>query len=200
MAHLEPDHLAVLDVDASRRQGRPVVVGQSGAGVGEEGDVGAECAEHLRLVHRHRPGGQDADGLVSHLPAVAERAVQHVAAPPLREARDVRQFVDEPGRDDEPARGKRPGTGAHGEAAVVARHGGGDVREHVTAVAGELFAAPREQFTWRDAVVTEVVVHALGGRVAGTALVEDHDAAALARQRRRRAQTRRAPADHHHVH
>ena len=70
-----------------------------------------------RLVHRHRPGGQDADPPVADLPAVAVRAVQHVAAPALGQAGHVGQLVDEPGGHQQPPRPhaaavvqRRPGT------------------------------------------------------------------------------------------
>src|SRR5699024_122973 len=53
----------------------------------EDGDVLAQGAEHQRLVGGHGPGGDHADGLVAHLPAVAEGAVDHAAAPVRGEPR-----------------------------------------------------------------------------------------------------------------
>lgn len=49
------------------------------------------------------PVAQDADGLVLHIPAVTERAVRHVLAPALAEPGNPRQFVHQPGGDQQAA-------------------------------------------------------------------------------------------------
>ena len=71
------------------------------------------CRNSSAWCTRHPAGGQHADRLVAHLPAVAVRAVQHVAAPPLGQPGHVGQLVDQPGRHQQPAgarpRGRRPG-------------------------------------------------------------------------------------------
>ena len=56
----------------------------SGVRVGEEDDVVRPLPEQLRVVDGAGIGSEDADRLVAHLPAVAVRAVQKVAAPALR--------------------------------------------------------------------------------------------------------------------
>ena len=87
----------------------------------EEDDVVAQLPEQQRLVHRHRAARQHADRLVAHLPAVAVRAVQHVAAPPLPQPGHVRQLVDQPGGHQQPARPHRPAVGQRHREPVVGR-------------------------------------------------------------------------------
>jgi len=83
-----------------RCQWRPYVLQQS--------DLGAELAEHQRLMDRERPGGQNPDVLVADFPAVAVRAVQHVDTPTLGQAGDVGELVAGTCRDEDPARTHRP--------------------------------------------------------------------------------------------
>ena len=60
---------------------------------GEEDDVVRPLPKQLRVVDGARAGPEDADRLVAHLPAVAVRAVQEIAAPALAGAGDVGQLV-----------------------------------------------------------------------------------------------------------
>jgi hypothetical protein len=53
-------------------------------------------------VERHRRGGQHADDLIADLPAVAVGAVHDVPAPPVGEAVDHGELIDEPRGDHEP--------------------------------------------------------------------------------------------------
>ena len=52
-------------------------------------------------------GSEDADRLVAHLPAMAVRAVEEVAAPALSRAGNVGKLVDGAGREQEPSRCQR---------------------------------------------------------------------------------------------
>ena len=122
------------------------------------------------------------DAPVADLVAVAERAVDDVAAPVLGEAVDVGELVDQTGGGEHPA-------GDHGvaageldaEAAVV---GAGDVDgaagEDLAAVAADLLATDRGQLRRRKALVAEVAVHVGGGGVARLAGVDDDHRPALA--------------------
>ena len=93
------DDLAVDEPDAAGLEAFAVLVAERRAGVPQDGDVVAELAEHQGLVRAHRAGGQHPDRLVADLPPVAEGAVQHVACPPLRKTRDVRELVAQAGGD-----------------------------------------------------------------------------------------------------
>ena len=56
-------------------------------------------------------GSEDADRLVAHLPAMAVRAVEEVAAPALSRAGNVGKLVDGAGREQEPSRCHGAATG-----------------------------------------------------------------------------------------
>ena len=118
---LQPGDLAVDHGDArARRAARPPPSASAGPVCRKKRHVVAQLPEQQRLVHGQRPGGEDADRLVADLPAVAVRAVQHVAAPALGQPGHVGQLVDQPGGDQQPAGPHRAGRRrASPEAAVV---------------------------------------------------------------------------------
>src|SRR5699024_2565111 len=138
--------------DAERREalpGRGVDVEAVGR---EDDDVLAQGAEHERLVEGGGPGGDHTDGLVAHLPAVAEGAVHEVRAPVRGQARDLGQLVADARGDQQSAGGEGAAIGeGEGEAQVpVGRRlggaGGGDlagddqaaVLAHLGPAAGEV--------------------------------------------------------------
>ena len=76
-------------------------------GWGEVDDVRSPLANDLRVSDRARSTAEDAEPTVADLVAVAVRAVQHVAGPPVAEPRDVGQLVPQAGRDEQPSRRDR---------------------------------------------------------------------------------------------
>jgi len=60
----------------------------------EVDQVLGQLAEQHHLVQRHRVCADYPDGLVADLPAVAERTVQYVPAPPLAQTFDVGEHVE----------------------------------------------------------------------------------------------------------
>jgi hypothetical protein len=124
--HDDGGDLPLHDLDAPRGQAGPLLVGEVARGVPEHGHPVAELPEQLRLVHGQRAGGEHADALVAHLPAVAVRAVQDVAAPALRQALDGGQLVDEPGGDEQPPGVRAGAVGEDGGEAGAGALDGGD--------------------------------------------------------------------------
>ena len=117
------------------------------------------------------PVAEHADRAVADLPAVAVRAVQHVAAPPLGDARHVGQLVDETGREHQAARLHRAAVGqldaeARAVLAALGRHRADASLGQLPAVRRDLRAAGGEQLGRRRALAGQVVVHVPGGRVA----------------------------------
>jgi len=102
-------------LDAEGGELLDLLVGGVGGGVLEVHDVLGELTEQQHLVQRHRVGAEHPDSLVAHLPAVAERAVQHVPAPPLGQPRHVGQHVDQAGGQHHPARPHRPARSVAGD-------------------------------------------------------------------------------------
>ena len=78
------------------------------AAVGEEHHVVRPLADDVRVRHGVLGGGEapgeDAQGPVLDLVAVAVGAVEDVATPPLPHTRDVRDDVAQPGRDQDTSR------------------------------------------------------------------------------------------------
>ena len=96
---LEPDDLALDHRDVARGERLGLLGRRRRGGVAQEGDVVGQLAEQLRDVQRHRARGEHGERLVAHLPAVAVRAVQDVARPPLAQPGDVGQLVAQTGGD-----------------------------------------------------------------------------------------------------
>ena len=173
--------------------GRRHVVGQQHHPVGEP-------AEQHRLVRGHRSGGEHADPLVADLPAVAERAVQHLVAPPLGHARHVGQVVLQPGRDQQPpAVDDGAVLEVDLEAAVGAAGADGAAAAYLAAVGHQVGPALLEQCERGGALPAEQVVHPRGGGVARGAGVHHQHPSPRPRQRDRPAQPGGAASDHHHV-
>jgi hypothetical protein len=70
----------------------------------EEGDVPAPLPEKQRLLYSGRFCRKYSYRPVADLPAVAVRAVQHVAAPPLPDTGHLRQLILKAGRDEQSPR------------------------------------------------------------------------------------------------
>src|SRR5699024_8851760 len=166
-------------------------------------DVLAQGAEHERLVEGGGPGGDHTDGLVAHLPAVAEGAVHEVRAPVRGQARDLGQLVADARGDQQSAGGEGAAIGeGEGEAqGRVGRRlggaGGGDLAgDDQAAVLAHLGPAAGEVLRRRRALVAEEAVDALGRGVAGRAGVDDDHAAAGAGEHQRAAEAGGPAPDH----
>ena len=115
-------------VDPGGPQGLELGVVDVDAVVEHQGEPGAQLAEQPGGVEAHRVGDDLDDAPVADLEAVAERAVDDVAAPVLGEAVDVGELVDQTGGGEHPAGDDRSGRRR-------ARRGSGRrrVRAHVDA-------------------------------------------------------------------
>ena len=122
------------------------------------------------------------DAPVADLEAVAEGAVDDVAAPVLGQSVDVGEFVDQTGGGEHSTGDERMPTGERDVEVVVV--GTGDVDratgDDLTSVAADLVAADRGQVRRRESLVSEVAVHVGGGGVAGLAGIHDDHGPALA--------------------
>jgi hypothetical protein len=116
------------------------------------------------------------DAPVPELEAVAERAVDNVATPVLRQAVDVRELVHETRRSKHPASDDRVALDELDAEAIVigAVHMSHAPGEDLTAVAADLLTAQGDQLGGGKPFMTEVTVHVCGGSVAGLTGV-DHD-------------------------
>ena len=187
----------VDDVHPGGPQGLELGVVGVDAVVEHQREPGAQLAEQAGRVETHRVGDDLDDAPVADLEAVAERAVDDVAAPVLGQAVDVGELVDQTGGGEHPA-------GDHGvatdeldaEAAVVgAGHVDDAAGEDLAAVAADLLATDRGQLRRRQSLVTEVAVHVGGGGVARLAGVDDDHRAALAPELERGGESGGRPAD-----
>ncbi|GAA2877546.1 hypothetical protein GCM10020220_079090 [Nonomuraea rubra] len=102
--HHDPGQLALDHGDPPGGELLAGLLPRLGRCVQEEDHVVAPLPPQQGLVHGQRAGGHDADGLVADLPAVAVRAVQHLAAPPPGQPRHRRQLVDQAGGHQQPGR------------------------------------------------------------------------------------------------
>ena len=159
----QPLDATVDDLYAARCERRTLVRG-NGRRVCEENDVVRPLPEQLRMVCGTGTRPDDADRLVAHLPAVAVRAMQEVAAPAFAGAGDVRQLVGAPvatriRRPCQPRPAARP-----------ARESGLDrddlVVDQLHAVTDHLSAAGGQEVAGRHAVAREEAVHLRRGSVA----------------------------------
>ena len=144
-------NLRIDDGHAGGAQGLDARVVGGDAVVQHQGQPVAELAEQTGRVEPDRAGDDLDDALVAHLVAVAERAVDDVAAPVLGHALDVGQLVDQPGGGQHPA-------GQHhvaadqleAEAVVVgAGHVEHPALDHLAAVAAHLLATDGGQLRRR---------------------------------------------------
>ena len=110
-----------------------------------DGELGAQLAEQPGGVQAHRVGDDLDDAPVADLEAVAERAVDDVAAPVLGEAVDVGELVDQAGGGEHPTGDDRVTADELDPEAVVV--GAGDATrptgEDLAAVAADLLATDR---------------------------------------------------------
>ena len=119
------------------------------------------------------------DAPVADLEAVAERTVDDVAPPVLRQAVDVGELVHQTGGGKDPASddGVAPDE-LDAEAAVIrAGHTARATGQDLTAVAADLLATNGGQLRGREPFMTEVAVHVCGAE------------RCAARRRRRRSPT-----------
>ena len=182
--------------DSACVQRRPLVGGER-IGVGEEDDVVRPLPDQEGVLHCSRIRAEDAERLVANLPAVAVRAVQEIAPPPLADAGDVGQLVAEAGGDQDPPRVQ---DSAAREANREARLDPGDViLDQLDAVAGRFGPAGGQEFGRRHPVPRKETLHVSCRRVPRRSGIDDGDPAACAAEHERRTQAGRAAADHHHV-
>ena len=140
------------DAPGPQRRGQPVVEGFGD--VPEDHDVVRELPEEQGLVHRARRRGQDADRPVAHLPAVAVRAVQDVAAP----ARGARPGTSGSSSTRPVATSTRRARTTSPSSVVTTKPTSSSVRVHhasgddLAAVRPQLVAATRQQLRRRHAL------------------------------------------------
>lgn len=79
--------------------------------VGEVGQVLGQLTVEIRVGDGERAGGEDTDGFVADLPAVAVRAVHHAVPPVFGEPGHVRQNVGEAGGHEDAAGGDAAAVG-----------------------------------------------------------------------------------------
>ncbi len=95
-------HVSFDDVHAAGSQGIELGVVDVDRAVEHHGELGAQLAEQRGGVESPRVGDDLDDAPVADLVAVAERTVDDVAAPVLREAVDVRELVHQTGGGKHP--------------------------------------------------------------------------------------------------
>ena len=177
----------------------------SGVGAGivwvKKRDVGGPLPEQQRLVHRHRAARQHADGPVADLPAVAVRAVQHVAAPPLPQPRHVRELVDQAGGHQQPAGpqpvGRRPASTANRS---PSRSAAVDLAVHDSPPYAATSARPRASSSPGGVPSRpSSPCTPAAGALRGAPGVDHHHRPPRPGQHQRCVQPRRSAADHHDV-
>ena len=171
-----------------------------GCSVQEQHQVGDPLPEHQRLVHRPRTGADHADRPAVQFPAVAVRAVVHIASPQLVHTRDVREFVGQTGGDHQPTGGDRP-TVVDGDGEILPRPGGGDggAVDEAPTVGLDLLAADAGEVRRRYSVSGQEHVDARGGGIARCAGIDDDCAAPRPSEGDRCGETRCTATDHHHI-
>jgi transcriptional regulator with XRE-family HTH domain len=179
--------------DAPRRAGNDVDTGRSQYvepavleidTVGDDhGEPGGELAEQPGPMEILRMGDDLHDALITEFVAVAERAVDHLAPPVLRESVDVGQLVHQTGCRQHPARHDGVPTDeldAEAEARVVgAGHLAGTAGDNFAAVAAYLLAPDCDQLGRSNPFMAEIAVHVRGRGVARVTAVDDDHRAAL---------------------
>ena len=165
--------------------------------VEDHGVPGAQLAEQRGGVKAHRMGDDVDDAPVANLEAMAERAVDHVAAPVLSEAVDVGQLVDEAGGGEHATGDDRVATDELDAEAVVV--GAGHVEratgDDLASVTADLLATDRGELRRRQALVSEIAVHVGSGSIARFTGIDDDDRPSLAAELQRRGQTGRRSTD-----
>ena len=103
LSGLHPRHRGIDDADTTGGETLPGTEVQIAAAA-EVDQVVGQLAEQQGLVHRGGTRGQDADGFVAHLPAVAVRAMHDAVSPVRREPGYIGQHVAQSGSDQQAAR------------------------------------------------------------------------------------------------
>ena len=174
---------------AGAQRVKPGAVHLSGL-VEHHSELRGQVAEQLGDVQPRWMGDNLDDALVADLVAVAERAVDDVAPPVLREALDVRELVHQ-------ARGGKDPAGNDGVAAgeldaevarFAAAHAGDEAVEDLAAVAADLFAANGGQLRRGKPFPAEVAVHVRSRAVAGLPGIDDDHGPALPSELERRSE------------
>ena len=165
---------AILDRDAARCQRGALGRGQRDHVVGEESRR-PPLGDQVGLVGRHWREGQDAEPPVRDLVAVAVGAVVHAVAPALAQAGEVREFVHDPGRQDQPRRRVRRAILCGDREAVRVRGGGdgGAIEEGDGRVGGDLRASDGDDRARRAAILPEEAVRLVREAVATLPRVDD---------------------------
>ena len=139
-------------------------------------------------------GTEDADRLIAHLPAMAVRAVEEVAAPTLSRAGNVGKLIDGAGREKEPSCCHRA---APSKPERETRFDLDDlVFDDLDAVAPDFFSRQGEKVGRWHPVPREETLHVCGRSVPRRSGVDDNDAAPRAAENEGGAQTGRTTADH----
>jgi len=165
----------------------------------EQHHMRAKLPEQQCLMGSQRPSCQDSDPPVPDFPPVAIRAVQDIDAPPGLQARHIRQFVPQPGRDQQPPGGHGPVAHLHHEAAALPAKGRDPACLHPAPVPGHLATSKPKNLSRRCAVPGQEVMHSGRRSIPLVPRVNDQHRAAGPGERDRAAQTSRASADYHHV-
>jgi hypothetical protein len=165
--------------------------------VREEGHVVGPLPHEQRMLDRARVGAQDSDGLVPHLPPVAIRAVEEIPAPPLSNARDLRQLVAGAGRHQDAPRFQHLTPGQANEKAGLDPHD--LILDQLHAVAANLDAARDQQLGRRHPIAGQEPMHVGRWGIARRSCIDDSDSAPRPAQDESRAQAGRSTAHHHDV-
>ena len=141
----------------------------------DDGETVGEVPHERGRVQGERARHDLDDAPITHLPAVAERAVDHLATPSLAQAVDGGQFVGDPGCHEHATReqGTAPGE-LNAETLAIAANVEDAARQDLAAVRTDLSPPDCPQLGRRRTFAPEVTVHVLGRRVARCAIV-DHD-------------------------
>jgi hypothetical protein len=125
--------------------------------VREEDDVLRQLTHQQRLLHGAVVGREHGERLVAHLPAVAVRTVQKIAAPPLACSGDVGELVADARRDQDAA------CRQHVASAQPNREAGLDrddlVLDDLDAVVPDFISSGGEQLLRRHPVAEQEAVH-----------------------------------------
>jgi hypothetical protein len=177
-----------------------LLVGEGRHIMGEQHDVGAQLTKQQGLVHRPRPGAEDADWLVADLPAVAVGAVQHRRPPALGQARKLGQLVGQSGGDQQPPScDVTPVRELRHELARTPLHCFNEPALDAYAVLVDLTAPDRQQLARRRTLSAQVVVDVTSRGIARLAGIDHQHRPPRPSQRQRTCEARGPAADHQYV-
>jgi transcriptional regulator with XRE-family HTH domain len=196
----DPADCTLDDADGTSHQLGALFLRQ-GPGRGEEDDVVRPLANDLGVPDGFRAVPQDSELLVSYLPAVAVRAVQHIPRPPRPEPGDVGQLVAQPGRHKQPP-GRYPLSAGHQNVKrvlVAPGHFADDATGDSAAVTLHLLPPSGQQVGGRQPVPGQEPLHVGCRRVARAARVDHEYPPPGPGQHQGRGQTGGSPTDDHYV-